>query len=31
MIVMQKKNMDIYDLYKMYNASDYDIYDPNAK
>ena len=31
MILMQNKNMDIYDLYKMYDASDYDFYDLNAK
>ena len=31
MILMQKKKMDIYNLYKMYDPSDYDFYDPNAK
>ena len=31
MIVMEKKNMDIYNLYKMYDPPDYDFYDPNAK
>ena len=31
MIVMQKKNMDIYDLYKMFDPPDYYFYDPNAK
>ena len=31
MIVMQNKNMDIYDLYKMYDASDYGFFDLNAK
>ena len=31
MILMQKKNMDSYDLYYMYDSSDFDFYDPNAK
>ena len=31
MILMQNKNMDIYDLYQMYDPSDYDFYDPNPK
>ena len=31
MIVMQKNNMDIYDLFKMYDASDYGFYDLKAK
>ena len=31
MIVMEKKNMEIYNLYKMYDPPDFDFYDPNAK
>ena len=31
MILMQKKNMDSYDLYYMYDSSDCDFDDPNAK
>ena len=31
MIIKQNKNMDSYDLHYMYDSSDYDLYDPNAK
>ena len=31
MILMQKKNMDSYDLYYMYDPSNYNYYDRNAK
>ena len=31
MILMQKKNMESYDLYYMYDSSDCDFSDPNTK
>ena len=31
MILMQNKNMDINDLYSMYDPFDYNFYDPNTK
>ena len=31
MILMQNKNIEICDLYEMYDPSDYNFYEPNAK
>ena len=31
MILVRNKNMESYDLYKMYDPFDYDFYDPNAE
>ena len=31
MILIQNKNMDIYDLYSIYDSSDYDFHDHKAK